>query len=183
MTRPWRLIVLLLIAGVPSILLAHSGPPFPVVSNRIVGAYDISIWSDPDSTDDGTAGGRFWLVLEGVNRGTAIPAGTRATVTIRPLDREGPPQRGEASPTDGAVSRQFIALLMDHEGRFSVQLTVDGPLGRAEIEAQVDATYDARPSPYLMAVYLFPFVSLGAIWVKLLLRRRRAAQKAHGPTS
>lgn len=182
MTRRRLVVVVAIgIACAQSILLAHSGPPFPILSNRVVGAYDISIWSDPDSTDDGTPGGRFWLVLEGANRGTAIPAGTRATVTIRPLDRGGSPQIGEASATDGAASRQFVALLMDHEGPFSVQVTVDGPLGRAEVEARVDATYDARPSPYLMAVYLFPFVSIGAIWVKVLLRRRRAAKKSDGP--
>ena len=178
MTKPWWLIVLAAIGigSAEAILVAHSGPPFPIVSNRIVGAYDISIWSDPDSTDDGTAGGRFWLVLDAAERGRPIPAGTRATVTIRPLDRDGASQSGEASVTDGEVTRQFIALVMDHEGPFNVRLSVAGPLGPAEVEASVDATYDERPSAYLMAVYLFPFVSLGAIWMKVLLRRRRIAK-------
>jgi hypothetical protein len=29
-------------------LAAHSGPPFPIVSSQIAGAYDIAIWADPD---------------------------------------------------------------------------------------------------------------------------------------
>jgi hypothetical protein len=152
---------------------AHSGPPFPIVSNQIVGAYDISIWSDPDATDDGTPGGRFWLVLESAKKGVALPADTRATLEIRPLDRDGRSLSGTASPEQGSASRQYIALLMDHEGAFGVRLTLDGPLGRADVEAKVDATYDARPAPYLIAVYVFPFLAIGAIWMKVLLRRRR----------
>jgi hypothetical protein len=68
---------------------------------------------------------------------------------------------------------------MDHEGRFHVRVTIDGPLGRAEVEADVDATYDLRPPPAMIAVYLLPFVAVGFLWVKLLLRRRlSAAHKA-----
>ena len=29
---------------------AHSGPPFPIVSNQTSGAYTVSVWTDPDST-------------------------------------------------------------------------------------------------------------------------------------
>jgi nitrate reductase NapE component len=157
------------------IVQAHSGPPYPIVSNRIVGGYNISIWSDPDATDDGTAGGSFWVVLESVTRGATVPAGTRATVSVRPLDREGPVHTGVTEPVDGSVERQFIALLMNHEGRFSVDVAVDGPLGRAEVSATVDATYDERPSPYLMAVYLFPFLAVGFLWVKVLRAKAKRA--------
>jgi hypothetical protein len=157
-----------------TVVRAHNGPPYPILSNRIVGAYDLSIWSDPDSTDDKTAAGKFWVVLEPASRGGSIPSGTRATVTIRPLDRQGQSQTGQANPVDGSASRQYVALLMDHEGPFGVQVNVDGPLGRVAVETTVDATYDLRPAPFLLVVYIFPFVAIGALWVKVLLRRRRA---------
>ena len=48
------------------------------------------------------------------------------------------------------------------------------PLGRAEVDSRVDATYDLRPAPWLIALYLLPFVAIGALWGKVLLRRRRA---------
>jgi len=159
------------------ILLAHSGPPFPILSNRIIGAYDISIWSDPDSTDDRTPAGKFWIVVDPSTRGGSIPNATRATVSIRPLDRPGGTVSGNAQPVEGSVSRQFVALLMDHEGPFAVQVSVDGPLGRADVDARVDATYDLRPAPIMLAVYIFPFVAVGALWVKVLMRRRRAGAK------
>ena len=151
---------------------AHSGPPFPILSNRIAGAYDISIWSDPDTTDDGSPGGQFWVVLKAVGGGPAIPAATVVTVAIRPLDREGPTRTGRAVPVNGATDNQFVALLMDHEGPFGVRVTVDSSLGRAEVESRADATYDLRPSRGLIVIYLLPFVAVGALWMKVLWRRR-----------
>ncbi len=157
---------------------AHSGPPFPILSNRVAGPYSISIWTDPDTTDDGRAAGRFWIVIDATDSGTSIPQGTAASVNIHPVDRPGPERSGQAVPMNGLVSRQFVALLMDHEGPFAVRATVTGPLGRAEVESQVDATYDLRPAPGMIAVYLFPFVAVGALWVKVLRRRRRGASRS-----
>jgi hypothetical protein len=151
---------------------AHSGPPFPILSNQAAGSYSVSIWTDPDTTDDGKAAGQFWVVLDAADGRTAIPAGTRTSVAIRPLDRPGAVREGQAAPVDGALTRQFVALLMDHEGPFGVHVTIDGPLGPAAVDAQVSATYDLRPSPWLFFLYLFPFVALGGLWMKVLMRRR-----------
>jgi hypothetical protein len=46
-------------------------------------------------------------------------------------------------------------------------------LGRAAVDCQVDATYDLRPAPGLIGLYLVPFVLVGGLWVKMLLRRRQ----------
>lgn len=158
-------------------LRAHAGPPFPIVSNQVAGVYDVSIWTDPDSTGDGVAAGRFWVVIERAGGGGAAPAATQVTVSVRPLDRPGPTRRGRAAPADGPA-RWFVLLLLDHEGRFAVQVQIDGPLGRAELESVVEATDDLRPPAFLLAVYAFPFLALGLLWGKVLLRRRRAAARA-----
>ena len=159
---------------------AHDGPPFPIVSNHITGPYSISIWTDPDTTDDGTPGGQFWVTLDTARGAGTVPVGTIATVSIAPIDRAGPTHEGTAAPVNGNTHRQFVALLLDHEGRFAVRVTVDGPLGRANVESQVDATYDLRPSPASVVLYLLPFVALGAVWVKVLIRRRRTAPRDAG---
>ena len=156
-------------------VVAHDGPPFPIVSNQSAGPYSISVWTDPDTTDDGTAGGQFWVTLEAAGTAKTVPAGTIATVSIRPLDRAGPPREGRTSPLAGDAGRQFVALVMDHEGRFAVRVTVEGPGGHGQVEAQVDATYDLRPPPGLVLLYVLPFVGLGALWTKVLMRRRRGA--------
>ncbi len=157
---------------------AHDGPPFPIVSSQVAGPYSISVWTDPDTTDDGTPGGQFWVTLEPAGGAKTVPAGTTAIVSIRPLDRDGRPRDGTAAPLAGDAGRQFVALVMDHEGRFAVRVTVDGPSGRGQVESQVDATYDLRPPPGLVLVYLLPFVAVGALWVKVLLRRRPRPREA-----
>jgi len=171
--------VLLAVIATTVSLAAHRGPPFPIVSSQIAGAYDIAIWTDPDATDDAVAAGQFWVVLK-PRDAAAIPAGTRVTVAIRALDRSTPELTAAAAPVDGLVTRQFAALRMDHEGRFAVRVAVDGPLGPAQITSEVDATYDLRPAPALFVVYLAPFVVLGLVWVKLL-RRRRALRRGDIP--
>jgi hypothetical protein len=152
---------------------AHSGPPFPIVSNRIAGAYRISLWTDPDATDDGSAAGRFWVVMDPVREGAAPGLDTRVTVSIRPLDRAGPVRTGTAEPVGHEASRRFVALVMDHEGRYAVRTTIEGPLGPGDVDAEVDATYDVRPRPFMLALALMPFLLAGFLWLKLLLRRRR----------
>lgn len=161
-------------ALVSAALRAHSGPPYPIVSNRVAGAYQLSIWTDPDTTDDGSAAGRFWVTLQPARAG-AVPPGTHVSVAIRPLDRPGAVITGAAAPVDTAhrdAARQFIALVMDHEGPFGVHVAIDGPLGRAEVDTSADATYDLRPRPILMVVFVMPFLLVGFLWGKLLIRRR-----------
>jgi hypothetical protein len=151
--------------------LAHSGPPFPIVSSR-AGPYEVSVWTDPDSTDDGTAGGQFWVTVR-PSGGAALPAATRVTVALEASDRQGPTLTASAEPIAANPSQRFAALVMDHEGRFRVRVTVDGPLGPAQVEAEVDATSDLRPSGTVIAVSLIPFLLVGFLWVKVLLRRRQ----------
>jgi hypothetical protein len=153
--------------------VAHDGPPFPIVPTGVVGPYALSVWTDPDTTDDGTPGGQFWVMLGAAREGVALPPDTRAVVTIRPLQRSGAALTARAEPVGGDVGRQFAALVMDHEGRFAVHVVVHGGLGSASVDAEVDATYDLRPPPALLALYVLPFLAVGALWLKLLVRRRR----------
>jgi hypothetical protein len=157
----------------PEPLFAHSGPPFPILSDRVAGPYRVSLWTDPDTTTDGSAAGQFWLVLQ-LADGSQVPPDTHAIVAIHPLDRAGPERSARTAPADGDPARQFVALLMDHEGPFAVRATISGPRGPAVVDARVDATYDLRPARWLVAVYLMPFVAVGFLWLKLLLRRRAA---------
>lgn len=162
----------LAIAGSSAILEAHSGPPFPIVSDQAVGPYVISIWSDPDTTDDGSAGGQFWVRIHAASKGQALPENTRAMVTITPVNREGPVHSASASPLRGDLTNQFAAVVMSSEGPFAVRVNIDGPLGAATVTASVEATYNLRPPRWLFGLYLLPFVLAGLLWGRLLIRRR-----------
>lgn len=162
---------------------AHDGPPFPIVSDEVAGPYLISVWTDPDTTDDGSAGGQFWVRLHVAGTRQPVPEGTRAVVAVRPIDRQGPEQKAAAAPVRGDLTNQFAAVLMDHEGRFDVHVSVEGPLGRAAVRANVNATYDLRPAPGLLLLFLAPFLLVGLLWGRLLLRRRgiRPGVEGAGP--
>ena len=150
---------------------AHSGPPFPIVTDQVAGPYRVSVWTDPDSTDDGAAGGQFWVTVDPADsQATRTP--TTVTLLVEPADRAGAARTALAEPVNGDSARHFAAVVMDHEGRFRVRVTIAGPLGSAFVDSEVNATYDQRPPPVMIAVYLLPFLLVGFLWVKLLLRRR-----------
>lgn len=151
---------------------AHNGPPFPIVTDRPAGPYVVSIWTDPDTTDDGSAGGQFWVRVHPAGEGRQLTAETRAMVTVTPVNREGPARSASASPVRGDVTNQFAAVVMDREGPFAVRVDIAGPLGAATVTATVEATYDLRPPRSLFFLYLLPFVLVGLLWGRLLIRRR-----------
>ena len=169
-------VVAVAMLGLAAPAAAHSGPPYPVVSSQVAGPYLLSVWTDPDSTDDGSAGGQFWVTIAAA-RADALPPDTQARVAIRPAGGAAWAE-STAMPVDGDRSRQFAALVMDHEGQYGVRVVVTGAWGRAEVTTGVEATYDLRPAPALLAVYLLPFVLVGFLWTKRLLRRRRARRAA-----
>jgi hypothetical protein len=174
--RRWTMTALqagLLAVMVSAPVLAHSGPPFPIVSTEIVGPYELSVWTDPDTTDDRTVAGRFWVTLRPAAPGVALPADARVILSITPADRAGATLTGSAESIDRDPNRRFVALLMDHEGRYSVHLAIDSAVGHAALDSAVDATYDLRPPPLMIFVFAMPFVLVGFLWIKLLLRRRR----------
>jgi hypothetical protein len=182
MTRAARSVVLVsltcglfLVAGVAS---AHEGPPYPIVSNQLLGRYRISVWTDPDTTDDGSAGGQFWVMIDPARAGDAVPSDVQAVVTIRPLDRSGAALMARAAFVNQDPSRQFATLVMDHEGRFAVHVDVESASGRVSVDSEVQATYDLRPSRFVLVIYLIPFLLVGFLWTTLLVRRRRAFARA-----
>jgi len=163
-----------IVAAYPRASGAHDGPPFPIVSDKRAGAYVVSIWTDPDATDDGSAGGQFWVQLQLAGRDAPVPVTTRATVGVRPVVRTAPMVSARAEPVRDDVTNQFAALVIDREERVAVEVTIDGPAGRAMVLAEVDATYDLRPPPFMLAVYALPFLLAGVLWIRLLIKRRTA---------
>src|SRR5262249_594982 len=157
-------------------VVGRGGPRYPIVNDRIVGAYNVSIWTDPDATDDQTAAGKFWVTVQPSVRGTVLPESTRVRVSVSPNGRTGEPRAANAERLNNDVRRQFAALLLDHEGRYDVRVTIDGPVGTANVDDGVDATYDLRPRPMLTLVFVAPFILIGFVWGKLLIKRKMAAR-------
>jgi hypothetical protein len=172
----------LLAVAAQASLFAHAGPPFPIVTDAVRGPYTVSIWTDPDATDDDTPGGQFWVVIALTPKAARLPPDTRVTVSVgavvRRTPRDDQPIRRAAvstvaAPVRGDLGNQFAGLVRDHEGPYEVRVMIDGPLGPATIDSRVDATYDLRPPAYMLAWYLVPFLLAGVLWTRLILRRRK----------
>lgn len=153
-------------------LFAHNGPPFPVVTDRTVGNYVISLWADPDASDDGDRDGRFWIVVNPSAKGVTLPADTVVQIAVWPVERREAIRTEAAQADEREPARRAAAFVIDHEGQYGVKATITGSLGRADIESVVDAEYDARPRPFLIGVFALPFVLIGFVYLKLLVRRR-----------
>jgi hypothetical protein len=161
-------------------LHAHNGPPFPLITDRTAGRYVVSLWADPDASDDGDADGQFWVLVNPLTKGTTIPADTIVQISIWPV---GQPEAIRMQPAvfdEQVPSRRTASFVIDREGRYGVKATIDGPLGPAEIQAVVDAEYGTRPRRALIAVFALPFVLIGFVWMKLLLKRRAFRASGQG---
>lgn len=158
-------------------VFAHNGPPFPVVTDRAVGNYVISLWADPDASDAGDKDGRFWVVVNPSTKGAPLPADTIVQIAVWPVEHREAIRTETAKADEREPARRLAAFAIDHEGKYGVKASISGSLGPADLESIVDAEYDARPRPALIAVFALPFVLIGFVWIKLLLRRRAVIQK------
>jgi hypothetical protein len=157
-------------------LAAHSGPPFPIVSDRQLGKYVVSVWTDPDSTDDGTAAGRFWVVV--ATKDGKVPAGTHVSISARADETSDEAQTTRVTEAGSDGRTYYGAVVFGHEGGYHVDVGIEGPLGSATMPSHVDATYDLRPSPLTAALYVVPFALIGLLWIRMLLKRSRSSSES-----
>jgi hypothetical protein len=146
---------------------AHEGPPFPILSDRRIGPYVASVWTDPDI---GT--GTFFVVFEE----QPPAAGTRVRIGVRPLSV----QRAEAVYEAEAQrvrsgARYFAAIPLDRGGMWRIRLLLDGPEGGGTLAADVEATPDGTIGPIGLVIYAIPVRAVGFLWLKAVLRRREAS--------
>jgi hypothetical protein len=167
MAKPIRrtLFLALLLGALP--IYGHSGPPFPILVDQRVGPYVASVWTDPDI---GT--GTFFVILE-APKGRSLPARTAVRIGVQPVTKRLPEVFYEAEPQpvkEGA--RYFAEVKFDQGGMWHTRVLVDGPAGGGELKADVEPTPDGIIGPFASLVYALPFVGIGFLWIKAVLRRR-----------
>lgn len=163
--RRLPLLVLLLLPPGPA--LAHEGPPFAILTDRRVGPYVVSVWTDPDI---GT--GVFFVVLE-PPKGRELPERTSVRIAVRPVSGRLPEavHPAEAQPVRYGA-RYFAEVPFDRGEMWRVRILVDGSEGGGELRSQVEATPAGTLGPIDLLLYLAPFLAVGFLWLKAALRRR-----------
>jgi hypothetical protein len=166
--RRLRVFALGLLAVTPA--RAHQGPPFPILADRRVGPYMASVWTDPDI---GT--GTFFVILE-APKNRRLPAGTRVRIGVQPLTvrRAEIVYEAAAQPVRSGA-RYFAAVPLDRGGMWRVRVLLDGSEGGGTLRADVEATPDGTIGPIGLVVYAVPFLAVGFLWLKAVLRKREPA--------
>lgn len=151
---------------------AHEGPPFPIIVDEPLGPYVVSVWTDPDI---GT--GIFFVVLEPVGD-APLPAGTVVRIGVRPISgRRGEVvYRAEPQPVRYG-ERYFAEVEFDRGEMWAIRVEVSGPGGGGEARATVEATPDGTIGPIALLLYALPFVAVGFLWLKAVMRRRSSAAR------
>jgi hypothetical protein len=166
--RVRRLFLPLLLCGLPA--LAHYGPPFPIQVDQKVGPYVASVWSDPDI---GTA--TFYVVLE-APKGHKLPARTAVRIGVQPVTKRLPEVFYDAEPQPVDEGARYLAKIQFDKGEmWHVRTVLSGSEGGGEMNTEVEATPDGILGPLGSLVYAFPFVAVGFLWIKAVLRKRAAA--------
>jgi hypothetical protein len=159
------------LGGLPAPAAAHEGPPFPILVDRRAGPYVASVWTDPDI---GT--GIFFVVLE-APEGRSLPEWTKVRIGVQPVSgRLAEAVHEAAAQPVRHGARYYAEIPLDQGGMWRVRVRLDGAEGGGELAAEVEATPDGTIGPIALAVYLLPFLAVGGLWLKAVLRRREAAR-------
>jgi hypothetical protein len=147
---------------------AHDGPPYAILVDRSLGPSVASVWADPDV---GT--GTFFVILE-PTPGGYLPADIKLEVAVRPADGHADEATHEASREGVSGRVQYKAEVpFDAEGQWHVRVVLQSSRGGGEIGADVEATPPGL-GRWDLLLYLMPFVAVGFLWLRAVVRRGRA---------
>ncbi|HET9530365.1 MAG TPA: hypothetical protein VFQ92_08445 [Blastocatellia bacterium] len=174
----------LLLSGLVSVFIcsagasAHEGPPYPIIVDQKVGGYMVSVWGDPDV---GT--GTFFIILE-PTEGSALAEDTAEDIKIE-LGVQ--PVNGRLAEAHYSAWRDAVRnrvqykaeVPFDREELWRVRFSLQGPRGSGEIVADVEVTPPGY-GRWDLLIYLFPFVAIGLLWLRAVLRARSRKRRAAG---
>lgn len=160
-------------------VFAHDGPPFPVIMDEPIPGYMVSVWADPDI---GT--GTFYVMTDPVESSSSPAEAPEVEVWVQPKNGRLPKSNYIARRQDLRNRIQFIAEpAFDQQEMFVVGIVVANADGkRTELLTEVEATPPGL-GPWDLAIYLFPFVMFGGLWVIAFFKRRRPANHSQRPTN
>lgn len=166
---PWLAAVVLLFIRVQPVQ-AHEGPPYPIVVDKATGPFLVSVWTDPDI---GT--GTFFVVLEPLD-GEDLPENIEVRVGVAPVSGRLDQVFYQAESQKVRYGARYLAEVAFDQGEWwDVEVIIDSAAGGGTVTSQVEATPDGSIGPIGMVVYLLPFLAVGFLWLKAVLRQRQAA--------
>jgi hypothetical protein len=150
---------------------AHIGPPYPILQNKKVGPYNVSIWSNPDV---GT--GSFFVMID-PPPGASVPNDTKVDITVQPVSGRLPEATYSAWREKLRNRVEYKSVVpFDKEEEWRVKLTLASSLGGGETSVNVQVT----PTGYGrwdLLLFLLPFLGVGLLWFKALSTKRQMRKR------
>ena len=150
---------------------AHIGPPYPILQNKKVGPYNVSIWSNPDV---GT--GSFFVMID-PPPGGSVPNDIKVDIAVQPVSGRLPEASYSAWREKLRNRVEYKSVVpFDKEEEWRVKLTMASSLGggEASVNVQVTPTGFGR---WDLLLFLLPFLGVGILWFKALSTKRQMRKR------
>ena len=157
-------IFLLLLAGTRA--RAHEGPPYPIVQDKAVGPYVISIWTDPD------VGQASFFVLINALPGRVIAKDLRVQLGVQPKSgrlTEAQYQMQRANLRDQVQYQAVVHL--DQEEMWRIRVTLASAGGGGEVLTEVEATPPGY-GRWDLVLYMLPFLAVAVLWLLAVIKKK-----------
>ena len=165
--------LLLFLLALP--LDAHNGPPFPIIVDRPVGPVVISLWTDPD-----IGIGTFFVIVQ-APPGGAIPDDLTFAIAVQPASGRLAEARHSMRRVSLRGRVQFEASVpFDAEELWKVRILAESAKGNGEASTSVEVTPPGL-GRWDLLLFASPFLGIGFLWFRVLLRRRKVRQVSHSP--
>ena len=150
---------------------AHEGPPFPILVDKPACEYVVSVWADPDIGE-----AQFFVIIDSPAGGLP-PEAPQVAMWIEPASRRLERVTCEASRQALRNQMQFLATpYFDQRDMWDIGFQLTDPGGEVhELTTQIESTPPGY-GPWDLAIYLFPFLLMGGLWMAAMARRRRTMQ-------
>ena len=152
----------LLLLALQSGASAHDGPPFPVAVDQPLAGQNISIWADPD-----VGIGTFYVYVEPASAAEAL---LPVTIHAVPDDPRWSEAETELVPADPEAPYQLIGEVpFEARGMWKVEFA---PGSGEPFELEIEVTPPGSLGPIDILWFAFPFLAIGFLWVKGMMRHR-----------
>lgn len=165
-----RATIYILLSSATLPVAAHNGPPFPMISDRQMGPYTVSLWTHPDI---GT--GTFFVVASRAGGGD-LPKDIQFEIEVRPVSGRFPERHFRTTPQQEAGQTQYYAWVpFDRQELCRIRLHLRSHEWSGETSGDVEITPTGFGSWDLL-FYALPFLGIAFLWVSAMRRRRQRAR-------
>jgi len=154
-----------------AVVSAHTGPPTLILVDHMIGPYSVSVWVDPEV---GT--GTFFIRLEPLSSGAAIPDDTTVQIGVQPLSGRLAEARYAARRQEVSGHVQYQAAVpFDAQELWRARIIVHSSGGGGEATIDVEAIPPGL-GQWDVLLYLFPFLAVGFLGLQMVLYRRKRGE-------